>query len=181
MSYFQARGSRFRRRCRRRRSRLRGTAPARARGSVLQLVPCFRPHRSFLDIDNRQHGLCDGTMVHSSYTKVEAAHRLIPMRPDPGCEDFADRMKVSGSADSRDSEFLVPQESLTVRQRHHSAPSLFRRRRKSSSSAVETADDCKGSLGLVTLYEPSETRVDFVFVSSRSYILNNRVADAMMA
>ncbi|KAG8157439.1 hypothetical protein KVR01_012823 [Diaporthe batatas] len=72
--------------------------------------------------------------------------------------------KISGSTDSRDSDSLAPQEPLPLRQRHHSAPSLFRRRRKSSSSAVDAADNCKGSLGLVTLYEPSEARVDFVFV-----------------
>lgn len=105
----------------------------------------------------------------------------MPTHRDGGYEDVADRMKVSGSADSRDSESLAPQESLTLRQRHHSAPSLFRRRRKSGSSAVETADDCKGSLGLVTLYEPSETRVDFIFVSSKSYPLNEWVADTTMA
>lgn len=93
-----------------------------------------------MNISKCQLSICDGRMVHSVYSKV------------------------SGSADSRDLEFLAPQESLTVRQRHHSAPSLFRRRRKSSSSAIDAADNGKGSLGLVTLYEPSEARVDFVFV-----------------
>ncbi|KAK4177903.1 hypothetical protein QBC36DRAFT_370440 [Triangularia setosa] len=55
---------------------------------------------------------------------------------------------------------------------HHSTHSIFRAtawRRKSSSPSSDTAtlesqSFTKGSLGLILLYEPSETRLDFIFI-----------------
>lgn len=73
-------------------------------------------------------------------------------------------------SDARTPRFLVPPGQLSSRQRNQSAPNLFRgawRRRPSASYHEEGpgfTESTKGPLGLSCLYEPSEPRLDFIFV-----------------